>query len=194
MIRGNRATFVFGIKTKLIKMEGFIVDPRQSGPEEFERGMRDVKLVFRINHTMPYAEEYDNLVQELFAGKIGEGSRVLPLLNLVCASEVTIDKNVLVMGGSLMMSRGGITIDDGAMIAANVQLISNNHDLHDHALLVCKPVHICRNAWIGAGATILPGITVGENAVVAAGAVVTKDVAPNTVVGGNPAKLIKIIK
>ncbi len=55
-------------------------------------------------------------------------------------------------------------------------------------------VHICRNAWIGAGATILPGVTVGENAVVAAGAVVTKDVAPNTVVGGNPAKLIKTIE
>jgi acetyltransferase-like isoleucine patch superfamily enzyme len=54
-------------------------------------------------------------------------------------------------------------------------------------------VHICRNAWIGAGATILPGVTVGENAVVAAGAVVTKDVAPNTIVGGNPAKFIKNI-
>ena len=66
--------------------------------------------------------------------------------------------------------------------------------MHDQALLVCKPVHICRNAWIGAGATILPGVTVGKNAVVAAGAVVTKDVAPNTIVGGNPARLIKIIE
>ena len=175
-------------------MEGFIVDPRKSGPEEFQKGMRDVKLVFAINHTMPYTEEYDNLVKELFAGKIGEGSRVLPPLNLVCADQVTLGNNVLVMGGSLMMSRGGITIDDDVMIAANAQLISNNHDLHDHALLVCKPVHICRNAWIGAGATILPGVTVGENAVVAAGAVVTKDVAPNTVVGGNPAKLLKTIE
>ena len=174
-------------------MEGFIVDPRKSGPEEFERGMRDVKLVYNINHTMPYTEEYDCLVKELFAGKIGEGSRVLPPLNLVCASQVTIGNNVLIMGGSLMMSRGGITIEEGCQVAANVQLISNNHDLHDHALLICKPVHICRNAWIGAGATILPGVTVGENAVVAAGAVVTKDVAPNTIVGGNPAKFIKNI-
>ena len=189
----SRLARTFATETKHKKMEGFIVDPRKSGPEEFEKGLRDVKLVFGINHTMPYTEEYDNLVKELFAGKIGEGSRILPPLNLVCASEVTIGENVLVMGGCLMMSRGGITIDDGAMIAANVQLISNNHDLHDHALLVCKPVHICRNAWNGAGATILPGVTVGENAVVAAGAVVTKDVAPNTVVGGNPAKLIKTI-
>lgn len=174
-------------------MEGFIVDPRKTTPEEFEQGMRDVKLLFGINHTMPYTEEYDNLVKELFAGNIGEGSRVMPPLNLVCANHVKIGRNVLIMGGCLMMSRGGITIDDDAMIAANAQLISNNHDLHDHALLVCKPVHICRNAWIGAGATILPGVTVGENAVVAAGAVVTKDVEANTIVGGNPAKFIKSI-
>lgn len=174
-------------------MEGFTVDPRKTTPEEFEQGMRDVKLLFGINHTMPYTEEYDNLVKELFAGNIGEGSRVMPPLNLVCANQVKIGRNVLIMGSCLMMSRGGITIDDNAMIAANAQLISNNHDLHDHALLVCKPVHICRNAWIGAGATILPGVTVGENAVVAAGAVVTKDVEANTIVGGNPAKFIKSI-
>ena len=76
----------------------------------------------------------------------------------------------------------------------NVQLISNNHDLHDRQILICKPVHIGKNAWIGAGATILPGVTVGENAVVAAAAVVTKDVPANAIVGGNPAKLIKMIE
>lgn len=91
------------------------------------------------------------------------------------------------------MAAGGITIEDDVMVAANVQLISNNHDLYDHQILTCKPVRLKRNCWIGAGATILPGITVGENAVVAAGAVVTKNVEDNTVVGGNPAKVIKRI-
>ena len=186
--------FLFLQSEKQLKsMEGFTVDPRKTTPEELERGLHDAKLVFNINHTMPYTEEYDRLVQQLFDGKIGEGSRVMPPLNLVCASEVTIGRNVMIMGGCLMMSRGGITIDDDVMIAANVQLISNNHDLYDRQLLICKPVHICRNVWIGAGATILPGVTVGENAVVAAGAIVTKDVEPNTIVGGNPAKLIKHI-
>lgn len=174
-------------------MDAFIVDPRKTTQEEMERGMRDVKLVFEINHTMPYTDEYNKLVKELFGDNLGEGSMVMPPLKGVCFDRVRIGNNVMIMPDCLMMSRGGITIDDDVMIAANVQLISNNHDLHDHPLLLCKPVHICRNAWIGAGATILPGVTVGENAVVAAGAVVTKDVAENTIVGGNPAKFIKNI-
>ena len=71
------------------------------------------------------------------------------------------------------------------------ELISNNHAPEEHQILTCKPVVLKRNCWIGAGATILPGVTVGENAIVGAGAVVTKDVEPNTVVGGIPAKVIK---
>ena len=73
------------------------------------------------------------------------------------------------------------------MIAANVQLISNNHDLYERQVITCKPVNIGKNAWIGAGATILPGVTVGDNAVVGAASVVAKDVAPDTIVVGNPA-------
>ena len=61
-------------------------------------------------------------------------------------------------------------------------------------IITCKPVHICRRAWIGAGSTILPGVTVGENSVVGAGSVVTHDVEPNTIVAGNPARLIKRIE
>lgn len=174
-------------------MEAFVVDPSKTTPEEMARGKRDVKLVFDINRTMPYTDEYNNLVKELFGDNLGEGSTVMPPLKGVCFDRVKIGNNVMIMPDCLMMSRGGITIDDDVMIAANVQLIANNHDLHDHKLLLCKPVHICRNAWIGAGATILPGVTVGENAVVAAGAVVTKDVEANTIVGGNPAKFIKKI-
>ena len=79
------------------------------------------------------------------------------------------------------------------LVAANVQLISNNHDLNQRNIITCKPVRICRKAWIGAGATILPGVTVGENAVVGAGSVVTRDVPPMTIVAGNPAKIIRKI-
>lgn len=73
-------------------------------------------------------------------------------------------------------------------------MISNNHDLENRMIITCKPVHICRWGWIGAGATILPGITIGENSVVGAGSVVTKDVEPNTIVAGNPARVIRRIE
>lgn len=94
---------------------------------------------------------------------------------------------------ALFMAAGGVTIEDDVLVAANVQLISNNHDLYDHQILTCKPVVLKRNCWIGAGATILPGVTVGENAVVGAGSVVTRDVEANTVVVGNPARVVKTL-
>lgn len=75
-----------------------------------------------------------------------------------------------------------------------MQLISNNHDLYERQVITCKPVHIGKNAWIGAGATILPGVTIGNNAVVGAASVVTKDVPADTIVAGNPAKFIKRIQ
>ena len=165
-------------------MEEFRIDMRKPEEADPEEGIRCAQLCFKINHTMPYTEEYDALVKELFMGNIGENSRVMPPVTVVRGNSVKIGKNVVVMNNALFMAAGGITIEDNVLVAANAQL-------YDHAVLTCKPVHLKRNCWIGAGATILPGVTVGENAVVGAGAVVTKDVEANTVVGGNPAKLIK---
>lgn len=78
-----------------------------------------------------------------------------------------------------------------APIAANAQLISNNHDEYDRMILTCKPVLIREGAWIGAGATILPGVCVGKHAIVGAMSVVTKDVPDFAVVVGSPAKVVK---
>ena len=90
-----------------------------------------------------------------------------------------------------MRSGGGITIEDDVNIAANTQLITNNHDPYDRAVLTCTPVHIKKGAWIGAGSTILPGVTIGKYAIVGACSVVTRDVGDCEVVAGNPAKAIK---
>ena len=173
-------------------MEEIRIDCSKQTPQEIELAKEQAQTLFKLNHTMPYTDEYDALVKQLFP-TIGEGSRVNTPLTGVRFNNVKIGKNCVIMNGCLMMSAGGITIEDDAMIAANCQLISNNHDLEKRWVITCKPVHIGKRAWIGAGATILPGVTIGDNAVVGAGSVVTKDVEPNTMVAGNPARLIKRI-
>lgn len=169
------------------------IDVRRQSAEELALAREQARTLFTFNHTMPETEDYDTLMRRLFP-TMGEGSRVSTPLSGVRFHNVRIGRGVVVMPGCLMMSAGGITIDDGAMIAANVQLISNNHDLYERHVITCKPVHIGRNAWIGAGATILPGVTVGDNAVVGAASVVTRDVAPDTIVAGNPARFIRRIE
>jgi acetyltransferase-like isoleucine patch superfamily enzyme len=77
------------------------------------------------------------------------------------------------------------------MISLNCTIATNNHDFYDRYVITCKPVHIKKNVWIGVNVTILPGVTIGENAIVGAGAVVTKDVPDNAVVSGIPAVVIK---
>ncbi|MDE6753559.1 MAG: galactoside O-acetyltransferase [Muribaculaceae bacterium] len=173
-------------------MEEIRIDVTKQTEEELALAREHSQLIFKFNHTMPGTEESTAVLLRIFP-EIGEGSRVEPPLTAIRPHNVKIGKNVVVMPGCLMMSAGGITIDDGAMIAANVQLISNNHDLYERQIITCKPVHIGKNAWIGAGATILPGVTVGDNAVVGAASVVTKDVPADTIAVGNPAKCIKKI-
>ncbi len=104
-----------------------------------------------------------------------------------------LGKNVFINHDCTFLDVGGITIENEVMIGPKVCLTTESHPLNpqERKKLLVKPIVIKRNAWIGAGATILPGVTIGENAVVAAGAVVTKDVPANTVVGGVPAKVIK---
>lgn len=107
-----------------------------------------------------------------------------------------IGKNVFINSGVTFTDLGGIQLADRVLIGPNATLVSVNHPLDpaDRRNLELKPIKVDTNAWIGANATILPGVTIGENAVVAAGAIVTKDVPANTVVAGVPAKVIKKIK
>ena len=79
------------------------------------------------------------------------------------------------------------------MIAANVQLLSNNHDEYDRQILICKPILIKKGAWIGAGVSILPGVTIGKYAIVGAGAIVTKDVPDYGVAIETPARVVKTL-
>ncbi|KAG4104064.1 bacterial transferase hexapeptide repeat protein [Neocallimastix lanati (nom. inval.)] len=140
---------------------------------------------------MPYTPEYDKLMQEVFGNKIGNNSMVMTPVSGSDLNNVSIGDNVFINSGTLFMATGGITIEDDTILAANVQLITNNHDLRQHNIITCKPVHLKKNCWIGAGVTILPGVTIGENSVIGAGSVVTKDVEDNVLAVGNPAKIYR---
>ena len=139
------------------------------------------KICFNINTTEPVPDRIRPLEEELFGGGLDATSYLMPPLQIDFARQMKIGRGVFVNHSLTCMVAGGITIDDGAMIGPNVRIVTDNHDFENRMVLRYNPVHIGAKAWIGVGAIILPGVTIGENAVVAAGAFVTKDVAPNTI-------------
>lgn len=168
------------------------IDCANLSETEAKKWKEEIQDIWKLNHTMPYGDEYKSLLDKLIPNK-GKNTDIRTPINGVNLGKVKVGNNVVIMNGSLMMASGGITIEDNTMLAANVQLISNNHDLDERAIITCLPIHIKKNCWIGAGATILRGVTIGENSVVGAGSVVTKDVPDNVIVAGNPARIIKNI-
>ena len=105
---------------------------------------------------------------------------------------VTIGEKSSVNDGAWVYALGEVKVGRNVCIGEDVKLLTGSHDVDSPTFdLVTKPICICDNVWIATGAMVMPGVTIGEGGVVAAGSVVTKDVEPWTVVGGNPAKFIK---
>ena len=163
-------------------------------PEAFkmkEASFATKKLLVQLNNSSNPAE-IRNLLSQITGSAIDESVDVFTPLYINYGKHTKIGKNVFINFDCIFLDLGGITIENNVLIAPKVSLLSEGHPVspgNRHAL-VPGHIHIKQNAWIGAGATILPGVTVGENAVVAAGAVVNKDVPANSVVAGVPAKII----
>lgn len=155
---------------------------------------RTIKLSQQLN-TATDTDQIRNYLSEIIGSAIDESTTLFSPFYTNFGKFTRIGKNVFINHACSFLDMGGITIEDGVLIGPRVNLITENHPLDPNArsALITKPVTLKRKSWIGAGATILPGVTVGENAVVAAGAVVSKDVPDNTLVGGIPAKFIKNI-
>ena len=170
------------------------IDMRDRSYQNAAAGLRNEELVFKLNHTLPISPEYKEILHELFDGRIGENSFVHAPLAGAAFENISNGSGVYINSNLLAMARGGITIEDDVQIAANVQLLTNNHDPYDRQILTCKPVLIKKGAWIGAGASILPGVTIGKYAIVGAASVVTHDVGDYEVVVGNPAHLVKTLE
>ena len=114
------------------------VDMREMSDEEMMEAFKMSEIVFKLNHTMPNTEEYNNLLKELLGDNIGENSMVMAPIAGAAFDRLKIGDNVFINSNSLLMARGGITIEDDVMMAANVQLLSNNHDEYDRQVLTCK--------------------------------------------------------
>lgn len=174
-------------------MEEIRIDMREQSYQNAAARIRNEELMFKLNHTLPTSAEYMDILHELFDGRIGENLFLHAPLYGFALDKITIGSGVYINGNLVAMARGGITIEDDVQIAANVQLLTNNHDLYDRQILLCKPILIKKGAWIGAGSTIMPGVTVGKHAIVGAASVVTHDVGDYEVVVGSPARLIKTL-
>lgn len=154
-----------------------------------------IRIGMELNYQYHTPEEIREIMGRLTGRKIDDSFRLFPPFYTDFGKNITIGKNVFINSGCHFQDQGGITIGESSMIGHNVVLATINHDLEpkNDRKNHYAPIRIGNHVWIGSNAVVLPGVSIGDWAVVAAGAVVTKNVLPYTVVGGVPAKVIKTI-
>ncbi|GGH23523.1 DapH/DapD/GlmU-related protein [Mucilaginibacter phyllosphaerae] len=155
---------------------------------------RTIRLSAQLNAAVEI-QQVRLLLSDITGQNIDDSTTIFAPFYTNFGKFISIGKHVFINHACSFLDMGGITIEDHVLIGPRVNLVTENHPANpaDRRSLITKPILIKRNAWLGANCTILPGVTVGENAIVAAGAVVSKDVADNVIVGGIPAKFIKTI-
>lgn len=179
-----------------MKRGDLILENDPEYPKLYEAILRGMRITGLLNTSYHTKEQTRDIISELTGQQLDETTWIVPPFYTDFGQFIRLGKKVFVNSGCMFMDRGGITLEDGVFIGPNVNIITENHaeepELRHN--VYTKPILIKLNAWIGAAAIILPGVTIGENAIVAAGAVVTKDVPDNMIVGGNPAREIRKIK
>lgn len=154
------------------------------------------KLTFRLNAAYCTPEEVRALLSELFGRPVPETFRVFPPFYTDFGKNIEVGEGVFINACCHFQDHGGVTLGDGCQIGHNVVFATLNHFLEPEKRKMTYPAPIVlgKNVWVGSNVTILQGVTIGDNAVIAAGAVVTKDVSADCVVAGVPAKVIKKIE
>ena len=157
--------------------------------------LKNQDLLQQLNSRPASQREIRHVLNDVTGQKIDDSVEICLPIRSDYGANLKIGKQVFINSGAMFTDLGGIELEDKVLVGPNVTIISVNHPLGPEKRhgVELKAVLIKENAWLGANATILPGVTVGENAVVAAAAVVSKDVPANTVVAGVPAKVIKKI-
>ncbi|MDR2275183.1 MAG: sugar O-acetyltransferase [Sphingobacterium sp.] len=179
------------MKTKLIHNQ------TEEAAAMFANIRRAMSITTKINRlTFDDASEVRALFSDLIKKEVDENFFLIPPFYATGGDEITIGRNVFVNQNCTFYDLGGLDIGDEVMIGPNVSLITSGHAIEPSLrrnVTTGKPIKIERNVWIGTGAIVVGGVTIGENSIVAAGSVVTKNVPSNCVVGGNPAKVIRLI-
>ncbi len=153
------------------------------------------RITFRLNAEYHEPEEVRALLSELFGYTVPATFRVFPPFYTDFGKNISVGEDVFINACCHFQDHGGVTIGDGCQIGHNVVFATLNHGIkpEERKHTIPAPIVLGKNVWVGSNSTILQGVTIGDNAIVAAGAVVTKDVPANTVVGGVPARAIKQI-
>ena len=153
------------------------------------------QLTAQLNGSYHTPEEIRQIMSEITGKPVDETFRLFPPFYTDCGKNITIGKNVFINSACHFQDQGGVTIEDGCLIGPQVEFATINHgqDPAHRSDNHFAPIRLKKGVWIGAHATILPGVTIGENSIVAAGAVVTKDVPANVIVAGVPARVMKPI-
>lgn len=171
--------------------------PVQGGGEahQFMHGVSQeaLRITAEINGSYHEPKELRALFSQLIGRPVDESFALFPPFYTDCGKNIHVGKQVFINMGCKFQDQGGIYIGDGTLIGHNVVLATLNHakSPKDRSTMIPAPIHIGKRVWIGSNATILPGVTIGDGAIVAAGAVVTRDVPDNTIVGGIPASVMR---
>ena len=154
-----------------------------------------LRITAKINSSYHTPQELRGLMEKLIEQELDERFGLFPPFYTDCGKNIHIGRGVFINAGCKLQDQGGIYIGDGALIGHNATLATLNHGMlpEERGDLIPKPIHIGKNVLIGSDCTILPGVTIGDNAVIGAGSVVTKDVPENMVAVGSPAKVIRSI-
>lgn len=154
------------------------------------------RITFELNGSYHTQEESRALLSQLFGKRVDDTFRVFPPFYTDFGKNITIGRNVFVNACCHFQDHGGVTLGDDCLVEHNVVFATLNHGIapEERKSMLPAPIVVGRKVWIGSNSTILQGVTVGDNAIIAAGSVVTKDVPANTIVGGVPAKPIRQIE
>ena len=157
---------------------------------------RTMRLAAEMNTGYHTEAEVRDYMRQITGSEIDETLRIFTPFHINYGKNTTFGRDCFVNFGCTFLALGGITIEDDVFIGPHCVLATEYHPENPETrhILLTKPIVVKRNAWLGANVTVLAGVTIGENAIVAAGSVVTKDVPDNMVVAGSPAKVIREIK